>query len=117
MLTISCSNCYALVDLKAAIEAARRCERQQIVAGDGCFRCGPHYRAARHAKTQRERVQAVGRGGKIIVVAPGDIDELEQLQMLSQAEAVEVAQRAAAALPSHANGPNAPGKIQHNQAE
>ena len=98
-LTFSCPACDGLVDLRAASEAAGRDDRKHLRTGDGCFRCGSHYRPGKHCKAQRDKVQAILEGGRIMIAAPARIDEREQIEMLSAEEAQEHVRRAIASLP------------------
>ena len=99
MLAFSCPACEGLTDLSAARRAARRQGRQRLLGSDGCYRCGPSVRPGKLAKAQMGKVQAVGRGGKLLIVRPEWATQRQGLRMLSGQEAHQATTRAIAALP------------------
>ena len=62
-----------------------------------------HYRPSKHCKAQREKVQAIQEGRRIMIAAPARIDEREQIEMLSGAEAQDHVRLSIASLPRRAS--------------
>ena len=64
-LTFCCPLCTHLVDINAASKSARKQGRRTLKAGDGCLRCGPHYRPSKFASAQRSKVEGLMQGKRV----------------------------------------------------
>ena len=68
-LIFQCPTCYALVDLRAAMRAARHAGRE-ITAGDGCLGCSVRCTPSEYIATQLPRLEALQRGERTLVRMP-----------------------------------------------
>ena len=98
-LTFCCPLCTHLVDINAASKSARKQGRRTLKAGDGCLRCGPHYRPSKFASAQRSKVEGLMQGKRVLIARPEHIGEDAPMTMLSGAEAAHRITRAQLEFP------------------
>ena len=98
-LTFCCPLCTHLVDINAASKSARKQGRRTLKAGDGCLRCGPHYRPSKFASAQRSKIEGLLQGKRVLVARPEHIGEDAPMTMLSSAEAAHRVARAQLEFP------------------
>ena len=86
-LTFCCPTCSHLVDLNAACKSARKQGRCTLQAGDGCLRCGTHYRPGKFANAQKLKIEGLMQGKRTLIVPPECVGEDACATMLSGTEA------------------------------